>query len=301
MDASGPDECWGGLIERFAELDGLEVPGFFIEPGFAEDVEESLDGLEKRSPVDPLWKGVRLRPGEEEAPFVMVQEGEVFFPANANGADVPGYGEIIEDVLNGATEVAGLAGDFGRVSLFIGKQPGHDFGPGLHAEERAEFEKKCGGLIRARSLAHSPEFDAAALQAVLEENRIRLLENRDGGKEPLKWLCGRRAWFFDPPEEKLPFVVVGFPGEEIGDGGENGGIAQSLVLVKTAKALEIDPGAAGVEPVEHLIEQAAVVAGDVGGEEEQGLGVDHPWIIAAGVPRHPQGGPLPPKEVEKPL
>ena len=56
-----------------------------------------------------------------------------------------------------------------------------------------------------------------------------------------------------------------------------------------------------MEPVENFIEQAAVVAGDVGGEEKQGLGVDHPRIIATGMTRHSQGGPLPPKEVEKPL
>ena len=96
-------------------------------------------------------------------------------------------------------------------------------------------------------------------------------------------------------------MVGGFFGEEIRDGGENGRIAKLLVLVKGAEALKVDPGATGVEPVENLIEQAAVVAGDVGGEEEQGLGVDYPRIIAASVPRHPQGGPLPPKEVEKPL
>lgn len=50
-----------------------------------------------------------------------------------------------------------------------------------------------------------------------------------------------------------------------------------------------------------FIEQAAVVAGDVGGEEKQRLGVDYPQIIAADVPRHSQGGPLPPKKIKKPL
>lgn len=96
-------------------------------------------------------------------------------------------------------------------------------------------------------------------------------------------------------------MVRGFPGKEIGDGGEDGGITKVLFLVQGSQTLEVDPGAIGAEPVENLVEQAAVVAGDVGGEEKQRLGIDHPRIIAAGVPRHSQGGPLPPKEVEKPL
>ena len=92
MNASGPSECGSNLVERFTELDGLEVLGFFVQSGFAEGVEESLDGVEERSPVDPLWESGRLRPGEEEAPFLMAQNGEVFFPANAHGPDVSGYG-----------------------------------------------------------------------------------------------------------------------------------------------------------------------------------------------------------------
>ena len=96
-------------------------------------------------------------------------------------------------------------------------------------------------------------------------------------------------------------MVSGFSGEEIGDGGKNGGIAEVLSLMQGSKALEIDPRTVGVEPVENFIEQAAVVAGDVGGEEKQRLGVDYPRIIAAGVPRHSQGGPLPPKTIKKPL
>ena len=148
-------------------------------------VEESLDGVEKWRPVDPLWESDRLRPSEEEAPIVVALDGEGFFPADAHGTDVPGYREIIENVLSGTTEVAGLAGDFRRVSRFVGKQPSHDFGAGLHAEKGTELEKKCGRLIRSRSLAHAPKFNAAALQTVLEEDRIWLLENRDGGKKPL--------------------------------------------------------------------------------------------------------------------
>ena len=96
-------------------------------------------------------------------------------------------------------------------------------------------------------------------------------------------------------------MMRGFPGEEIRDGGEDGGIAEVLLLVQSSKALESEPGAVGVEPVENFVEQAAVVAGDVGGKEKQCLGVDHPRIIAAGMAGHAQGRPLPPKEVEKPL
>jgi len=43
------------------------------------------------------------------------------------------------------------------------------------------------------------------------------------------------------------------------------------------------------------------VTGDMGGKEKQRLGVDHPRIIAACMTRRSHGGPLPPKEVEKPL
>ncbi|MFZ9933112.1 MAG: hypothetical protein ACO3G9_07940 [Chthoniobacterales bacterium] len=96
-------------------------------------------------------------------------------------------------------------------------------------------------------------------------------------------------------------MVGGFPGEKIRDGGEDGGIAEVLFLVQGSKALEVDPGAVGMEPVENFVEQATVVAGDVGGEEKQRLGVDHPRIIAAGMACHSHGRPLPPKEVEKPL
>ena len=71
MNASGPSQCGSGMVEGFAELDGLEVLGFFVEPGFAEGVEKSLDGMEERCPVDPLGECVRIRPGEQEAPFLV--------------------------------------------------------------------------------------------------------------------------------------------------------------------------------------------------------------------------------------
>jgi hypothetical protein len=34
-NASSPGKRWSGLVECFAKLDGLEVLGFFVEPGFA--------------------------------------------------------------------------------------------------------------------------------------------------------------------------------------------------------------------------------------------------------------------------
>ena len=212
-----------------------------------------------------------------------------------------GCGEVVEDILDGTAEVTGLAGDFRRVSLFVGQQPSHDFGTGLHAEKGAEFEEKGDGLVRARRLAHTPEFDTAALQAVLEEYRIGLFENGDGGEEPLNQPRGRKVRLCHPAHEELPLEMSGFSGEEIRDSGEDGGVAELLFIVQGSKALEINPGAVGVEPVENFVEQATVVTGDVGGKEKQCLGVDHPRIIAAGMTGHAQGRPLLPKEVEKPL
>jgi hypothetical protein len=103
---------------------------------------------------------------------------------------------------------------------------------------------------------------------MLEEDWIGFFENRDGGEEPLNQLCGRRVRLFYPTHEELPLEMGGFSGEKIRDGGEDGGIPEALFLVQGSKALEVDPGAIGMEPVENFIEQAAVVAGDVGGEEK---------------------------------
>ena len=138
--------------------------------------------------------------------------------------------------------------------MFVGQQPGHNFGTRLHSEKGTEFEEKGGGLVRARSLAHAPEVDAAALETVLEKYRIGLFENRDGGKEPLYQPKGRRARLFHPAHQELPLEMRGFPREEIRDSGEDGGIAELLFLVQGPKALKIDPGAVGMEPVENFVE-----------------------------------------------
>ena len=265
---SGTHQAGHGPIQCFAKLDGLEVPGFFVEPGFAQSIEECLNRVEEGRPVEPLWECTGIWPSEEESPFIVAEDREGFFPADADGADMTGCGEVIEDILNGTAEVTGLAGDFRRVSLFVGKQPAHDFGAGLHAEKGPEFEEKGGGLVRAWRLAHAPEYDAAALQAVLEEYGIGFFENGNGGKEPLAPLCGRSVRLFHPTHEKLPLEMGGFFGEKIRDGGEDGGIAEVLVLVQGSKALQVDPGAVGMEPVENFIEQSTVMAGDMGGEEK---------------------------------
>jgi hypothetical protein len=100
---SGTHQAGHGPIQCFAKLDGLEVSGFFVEPGNAQGIEESPDRVEERRPVAPLWEGVGIRPGEEEAPFLVTEDREGFFPADADGADMTGCGEGIEAVLDGIT------------------------------------------------------------------------------------------------------------------------------------------------------------------------------------------------------
>ncbi len=129
--------------------------------------------------IVPHDKGLDLFSVSPEGKLLLAQNGEVLFPADAHRADVTRHAEVIEDVLDGTAEVAGLAGDFRRVAALVGQQPGHDFGTRLHAKKRTEFEQKRGRLVRAGSLAQPTESIPAALQAVLEKYRVGLLENGD--------------------------------------------------------------------------------------------------------------------------
>ena len=54
--------------------------------------------MEEGRPVEPLWECIRIGPSEEEAPFLVTEDREGFFPADADGADVTGCGEVVEDI-----------------------------------------------------------------------------------------------------------------------------------------------------------------------------------------------------------
>ncbi len=59
---SGTHQAGHGPIQCFAKLNGLEVPGFFVEPGCAQGIEESPDRVDDECPVEPLWEGMNMPP-----------------------------------------------------------------------------------------------------------------------------------------------------------------------------------------------------------------------------------------------
>ena len=84
-------------------------------------------------------------------------------------------------------------------------------------------------------------------------------------------------------------MVSGFSGEEIGDGGKNGGIAEVLSLMQGSKALEIDPRTVGVEPVENFHRTSGCRGGRCGWRREAAprgrLSTDHRCGCAPPLPR----------------
>ena len=86
--------------------------------------------MKERCPVDPFWEILSVRPIEQEAPVILL-DAEVFLATHPNCSDMARGSEFIENKLNGAAEVAGLAGDLGGVALLVGQQPCHNFGASL--------------------------------------------------------------------------------------------------------------------------------------------------------------------------
>ena len=186
----------------------------------------------------------------------------------APGAEVGGALEFVQRELNGAAEVAGLAGDLGGVPGIVGQQPGHDFGAGLAAEEGAELEEEVAGVIHARLGGEAAIADGPALPAADEEVGIGGPEMTRLGKEGRR--RGHRAGRLGEDE---PFFVRGLAVETDGDGGEHGGIAERVLPVQADEALEVDPVGLVLQPVEYLVEEAGIEAREGGGGEQEGFGI----------------------------
>jgi hypothetical protein len=137
------DECGHSFIECVTEFAGREVIGFLVDAGEGEGFREAGDGGEERHPIDPTWKGalpVRWR-RKQEPPFLGT-DTEVLLAAVADGDYLGGILHPIEGLLDGLGEIAGGSGDGGGVAGLVGKELGHDFRPGVDAEECPQGEEQ---------------------------------------------------------------------------------------------------------------------------------------------------------------
>ena len=67
------------------------------------------------------------------------------------------------------------------------------------------------------------------------------------------------------------------------------------------ETLEVDALAVGTQPVDHLVEQARVVAAEACGREQERLRINEAVVVNATLPGDSQRGPLVPQEIEEAL
>lgn len=90
----------------------------------------------------------------------------------------------------------------------------------------------------------------------------------------------------------------GQSGEAGRDGGKYGDVAESMVLLQAGEALEIYPVGLILEPVEHFVEETGVEAGERGGREQEGFGVEEEIAGSRAEVPGDAKGPLAPKQIE---
>ena len=99
--------------------------------------------------------------------------------------------------------------------------------------------------------------------------------------------------------QRLPFPQDGLLGENLGDSAQYPFIGGRPLALEAAQALQIDSAPVGMEPVDCEIEQAGVVAPDLGGNQHEGFGIYDPIALGSTVSRNAQRGPLTPKKIEQ--
>ena len=83
------------------------------------------------------------------------------------------------------------------------------------------------------------------------------------------------------------------------DRGEHAQVSHRPLVVDATEPLEVDALAVRVQPIDHLVEQARVVAAESCGGQQEGFGIDDAVVLVPALPSDSKCGPLVPQEIKE--